>query len=135
MRQTLIRIVVAIVMTALVAAAAIGTASMHYFDAKGLDPRPYPLHAVELQAPKDKNGVEYYGKLRLDIYIDADGVVDHVDAHESLVPQALRDEALRVFSQARWEPGRLWGIRVKSVKRVEVDLEAPPGVNAPVPAR
>ena len=135
MRQTLIRIAAGTAMVALVALIAIGAAATHFFEAAGLDPRPYPLHAVELVPPKEKDGIEYFGKLQLDVYIDADGVVDHVDAHESLVPQKFRDEAVRAFSQARWEPGRKWGIRVKSVKRVEVDLEPPPGVNAPAPAR
>jgi hypothetical protein len=134
-RQLLIRIAVGVGVMALVAAVLFGAATTHYFDTKWLDPRPYPLRAVELQPPKEKNGIEYYGKLRMDVYIDADGAVDHVDAHESLVPQAFRDEAARAFSQVRWEPGRLWGMRVKSVKRIEVDIDAPPGVNAPLSTR
>jgi hypothetical protein len=118
---------------ALFAIVAFGALATHYFDSRGLDPHPFPLRAVELPAPKDKNGVEYFGRILLDVYIDADGVVDHVDARESTVPQAMRDEAVRAFSEVRWEPGRKWGIRVKSVKRIEVDLAPPPGAGALLP--
>jgi len=54
-----------------------------------------------------------------------------VEIGESTVPPETREAAIRAFSQARWEPGRKWGIRVKSVKRVEVDLTPPPNLQAP----
>jgi hypothetical protein len=88
------------------------------------------LRGIELQPPQSKSGIEYFGKLRLDIFIDADGVVDHVDAGQSTVPPGLREDAIHAFSTVRWEPGRIWGVRVKSVKHVEVDLAPPPGVEA-----
>jgi hypothetical protein len=50
-----------------------------------------------------------------------------VEVLDSRVPQRLRDIAVSAFSQARWEPGRKWGLRVKSVKEVEVDVEPPAG--------
>jgi hypothetical protein len=83
------------------------------------------LRGIELQPPESGKGIEYYGKLRLDVYIGADGVVDRVDASQSTVPLKLRDDAIRAFSTAGWEPGRKWGVRVKSVKHIEVDLLPP----------
>ena len=128
MQRILIRAAAALGAAALLALAVFGTFTTHYFDSRGLDPRPYPLRGIVLTPPQSKEGIDYFGKLRLDVYIDAEGKVDHVDALDSTVPFVLRDEAIRAFSQARWEPGRKWGVRVKSVKRVEVDLVAPPGV-------
>ncbi len=130
MQRILVRAAAAIAVLALLAAAAFGFAKFHYFDSKGLDPRPYPLHGVSFAPPRSKNGIEYFGKLRLDIYIDEDGKVSQVALLDSTVPLELRDEAVRAFSQVPWEPGRLWGMRVKSVKRIELDLAAPPGVEA-----
>ena len=135
MRQALRRIGMGLAALALVAIAAGGTLKFHYFDAKDLDPHPYPLRGIVLEPPKERDGIEHYGKLVLDIYIDAQGKVDHIDARQSMLPATLQEEALREFSGVRWEPGRLWGMPVRSVKRVEIDLEPPPGVNAPAPTR
>ena len=128
MKSILIRIVTVVAVAALLALAAFGFAKVHYFESSGLDPRPYPLQGLFFSPPKSKNGIEYFGKLRLDVYIGEDGKVDRVEMLDSTVPLALRDEAVRAFSQVRWEPGRLWGLRVKSVKRVELELTPPPGV-------
>ena len=97
----------------------------HYFAASWLGLKPYPLRRVDLELPQTKNGIEYYGRVRLKVYINADGVVDRVDATESTVPAKFRDDAVKAFSQARWEPGRIWGIRVKSLKLIEIDFEPP----------
>ena len=128
MQGILIRVACAIGVLALLALAVFGFATTHYFDSAGLDPRPYPLRGIAFTPPKSKNGIEYFGKLRLDVYISEDGKVDRVEILDSTVPFDLRDEAIRAFSQAQWEPGRKWGMRVKSVKRIEVDLTPPPGV-------
>jgi len=107
------------------ALALLAGASTHYFTASWLSLKPYPLRRIDLELPQTKNGIEYYGTVRLKVYINADGGVDRVDATESTVPAKFRDDAEKAFSQARWEPGRIWGIRVKSVKRVEIDFEPP----------
>jgi len=131
MGKTWIRTAAIAAVAAGFAGAALAIASAHYFDSRGLDPKPYPLRGIDLAPPASKNGVEYYGKMRLDIYIDADGTVNHVEVGESTVPPEVREAAIRAFSGARWEPGRKWGIRVRSVKRVEVDLTPPPGLQQP----
>jgi len=129
-QRILVRAAVTIAVLALLAIAAFGFAKLHYFDSKGLDPHPYPLHGISFVPPHSKNGIEYFGKLRIDVYIDGDGKVSQVVLLDSTVPLELRDEAVRAFSQVQWEPGRLWGMRVKSVKRIELELKAPPGVEA-----
>jgi hypothetical protein len=113
---------------AVVAAAAVlffAFMRLHYFKAADLDARPYPMRGIDLEPPAARQGVEYYGKLRLDVYIGADGVVDHIDAGKSTVPLRFREQAAKAFAQTRWEPGRKWGMAVKSLKVVEVDFEPP----------
>ncbi len=44
---------------------------------------------------------------------------------ESTLPASFRAEAVKAFSEVRWEPGRKWGVKVPSVKTVEVEF-APP---------
>jgi hypothetical protein len=118
-RQILVAIT-AVVVAALFAAAAY--LRMHTFSAAELDAKPFPERGINLPPPPIQNGVEYYGKLRMDVYIAADGTVERVDAGRSTVPVAFRDEAVKAFSEVRWEPGRKWGVKVASVKVVEVDF-------------
>jgi len=129
MQRILIRAATALGIAALVAIAAFGYMTTHYFDSKDLETRPYPLNGISFAPPKSRNGIEFYGKLHLDVYIDAAGKVDRVELLDSTVPLDLRDEAVKSFTLARWQPGRKWGMAVKSVKRIEVDLEPPPGLN------
>jgi hypothetical protein len=98
-----------------------------HFAASEVDSKAVAARAVDLAPPMGPNGVEYYGKLRLDIYIAADGTVERIDTAGSTVPESLRKEAVRAFSSVGWEPARKWGFRVASVKRVEVDFEPPVG--------
>jgi hypothetical protein len=128
MQRVLVRVATFLGIGTLFAIAAYGFAATHYFDSAGLDPRPYPLRGISFVPPKSKNGIDYFGKLRLDVYIREDGKVDHVDVLDSTIPLDLKAEAIRAFTEAAWEPGRKWGVRVKSVKRIEVDLTPPPGV-------
>jgi outer membrane biosynthesis protein TonB len=124
-RTTLSRIAMGLAAAAGLALALLAGASTHYFTASWLGVKPYPLRRIDLELPQTRNGIEYYGTVRLKVYINADGGVDRVDATESTVPAKFRDDAEKAFSQARWEPGRILGIRVKSLKRVEIDFEPP----------
>ena len=98
-----------------------------YFPASELDKKPYPMRRVDLDFPPVKDGIEYYGKLRIDVYINSTGGVDRVEVVDAKVPARLRDIAVNAFSQTRWEPGRKWGMRVKSLDVVEVEFEPPAG--------
>jgi hypothetical protein len=103
--------------------------STRYFRASELDMKPYPMRRIDIDFPPSTDGIEYFGKLRLDVYIDSQGGVDRVEVVDSKIPARLRDIAVKAFLQARWEPARKWGFRVKSVKVVEIEVAAPGGVD------
>ena len=96
-----------------------------YFTASEVDRVAMPLGDVGLAFPRARGGIEYYGTLRLELYIDEDGRVDRVDVLESTVPASFRDEALQRFAATRFEPATREGRAVKSVKKVEVRFDAP----------
>ncbi len=110
---------------ALAAAYAWLWAPWRYFTAEEVDRVAYPLRDVGLVFPPGRAGIDYFGTLRMDVYVDAQGRVDRVDVLEATVPAAFRASAVHAFEQARFEPARRWGRAVKSVKKVEVRFEAP----------
>ena len=96
-----------------------------YFSAAELDAKPFPLRRVDLDLPAAPEGAAYYGKLKMNVFIRRSGEVDRVEVVTATVPAALRDLAVKTFSNVRWEPGRKLGRSVKSVKVVEVDFTPP----------
>lgn len=96
-----------------------------------LDSRPYPLRAVDLQPPAARGGIEYFGKLRVDLFIGKDGTVDRIEVLESTLPAGIAQEALKAFSSSRWEAGTRAGRKVRTVKRVEIEVEPPAGARRP----
>jgi TonB family protein len=117
------------------AVAAITASIVHsrYFPERELDRRPYPMRRVDVDFPAARTGLEYYGRIKIHVFINAQGAVDKVEVAGSAVPAALRDAAVRAFAQTRWEPGRKWGVRVNALKVVEVDFEPPlPGLDRPL---
>jgi outer membrane biosynthesis protein TonB len=90
-----------------------------------LDRKPYPMRRIELDLPPAVGGLEYYGKLRLEVYIGRDGVVDRVEVLSTGVPARFVEAAVRTLQQTRWEPGRSGWRRVRSVKAYEIDFEPP----------
>jgi hypothetical protein len=126
-RQAFTRIALGIAAAIGLSLVALAYELTRYLPASELDAKPYPMRRIDLDFPASKDGIEYYGKVRMNVFIDSHGGVDRVEVLDSRVPQRLRDIAVNAFSQARWEPGRKWGLRVKSVKEVEVDVEPPAG--------
>jgi len=96
-----------------------------YFPADRLSRVAYPRRDVGLQFPPGREGVDYYGTLRLDLYIDERGHVDRVQVEESSVPESFRASAVAAFAGTPFDPAVRYGRPVKSVKRVEVKF-APP---------
>ncbi|HET7401630.1 MAG TPA: energy transducer TonB, partial [Usitatibacter sp.] len=96
-----------------------------YFTAAEVEHVAAPVRRLELQFPEGREGIDYYGTLRMDVLIDEKGHVDRVDVIQSTVPQAFRDHAVQIFSTAVFEPAQRGGRAVKSVKKVEVQF-APP---------
>jgi outer membrane biosynthesis protein TonB len=117
--------VLAVVAMAATAVVVLLVLRLHHFTEAWLDQRPFPLRAIELDAPPARNGIEYYGKQRMHVLIGADGSVDGVVVMESTLPASFREAAAHAFATARWEPGRKWGLPVAALKVVEVDF-APP---------
>lgn len=121
---------------AALAAAAILAASLavaawlhdaRYRSAREVDHQAYPLRRIDLDPPQAPAGVEYFGTVRIDLYIGTDGRVHRAELVESTLPPAIRERFVAAFTSARWQPARLGGREVRSVKRVEVELEPPAG--------
>lgn len=98
-----------------------------YFTAAEVEHVAAPVRRLELEFPQGREGIDYYGTLRMDVLIDEKGHVDRVDVIQSTVPQAFRDHAVQVFSTAAFEPAQRDGRAVKSVKKVEVKFAPPIG--------
>lgn len=96
-----------------------------YFPASELAHPAAPMRDVGLRYPPGKEGVDYYGTLRLDLYIDERGHVDRVEVLEATVPESFRASAVAAFAATPFDPAVRYGRRVKSVKKVEVRF-APP---------
>jgi hypothetical protein len=96
-----------------------------YFELKEVERAAYPLKRIDLEHPPGREGVDYYGTLRMDVMIDHRGGVDAVEVRQATVPAAFRDAAVKAFGEARYEPAVREGRKVKSVKRVEVRFAAP----------
>ena len=119
--------VAALALAAVVAAALgwIERVPARYFPESEVNRKAYPLRRIDLPYPDAREGVDFYGTLRMDVWIDERGDVDHVDVLRSTVPARYRDASVKAFATARWEPALRDGRKVKSVKRVEVRF-APP---------
>jgi hypothetical protein len=96
-----------------------------YYAAADLDSKPFPLRRVDLEWPSAPEGTSFYGKLKMNVFIGRSGEVDRVEVVTAAVPTALRDLAVKTFSEVRWEPGRKLGRSVKSVKVIEVNFTPP----------
>jgi hypothetical protein len=111
----------------LVLATSLGCAreDSRYLTAAEVDSKAFPLRNVELDFPRTADGAEYYGALKLNVFISAAGRVERVEVVEATLPASFRDAAVRTFSEVRWEPARKAGARVKSVKAIEVRYDPP----------
>jgi len=96
-----------------------------YFPASEIKRAAFPMRDVGLQYPPGREGVDYYGTLRLDLYISERGHVDRVDVVEASVPESFRASAVKAFAATPFAAAVRYGRRVKSIKRVEVTF-APP---------
>ncbi|HXS51867.1 MAG TPA: TonB family protein [Usitatibacter sp.] len=119
---------VAALALAAIAAGAIGwidRVPARYFPENEVDRKAYPLRRIDLPYPDDRQGVDYYGTLRMELRINERGDVDRVQVLGSTLPPRYRDACVKAFATARFEPALREGRKVKSVKRVEVRF-APP---------
>lgn len=103
----------------------------HYFTASEVDRPAFPLKPIDLPYPKARGGVDYYGSLQLELYIDAQGNVVRVALGGVAVPQAYEEVALDSFRLARFGPALKWGHPVRSRKKIEVRFTPPVDDRAP----
>lgn len=96
-----------------------------YFTAAELERVAMPVTDVGLEFPPGREGIDYYGTLRMEVYIDEHGHVDRVEVLESTVPAAFMASAVAKFRAATFAPAERRGRPVKSVKKVEVRFQAP----------
>jgi TonB family protein len=85
------------------------------------------LHAIEPEYPDDANDRERYIVLR--VFISERGTVDDVAVQAAGAADAFENSARAAFARARFAPGILRGVPVKSQLLVEVKFD--PGTASP----
>ena len=91
-----------------------------YLFAAKLDPAPEPLGDIEPEYPEE--GASRSGSVVLRILIGEKGQVDNVAVVRSSPPGVFDQSAVLAFSKARFSPGKVLGIAVKSQITIEVQF-------------
>jgi len=86
---------------------------------------PVALESVILVAPQDQSQIVRHVAV-LSLFIDEEGQVLRISASEPMLPPAFEQAAREAFIAARFAPGQLNGIPVKSRVRVEVVFDNTP---------
>lgn len=96
-----------------------------YFKGSELTQRPHPVGVIELSYPASGTlrDTDRSGTIILRVLIAETGMVDQVLVETSNLPEALQEEAVLRFLQARFFPGRVDELAVKSQMRVEVTFQ------------
>ena len=103
-----------------------------YLPARQLTVRPTAAQRISVPYPRDATqGVR---KAVLAIFIDEDGRVAKVRVDDAL-PPAFERAAVDAFASARFHPGRVGNIAVKSRMLVQVEFDSGPPPNAVEPPR
>ncbi len=84
---------------------------------------PVPVSVVVIPFPEVEGPAERY-VTRLLLFIDEFGKVVRVRVDGPSLPQALEEAARNAFLNARFSPGQVDGLAVRSRIRVEVTFEA-----------
>jgi protein TonB len=85
-----------------------------------LDARPFPLYEIEPAFPPEADLQE--GVVTLRILIGATGNVDNVAVVSASPPGLFERSALDAFESAKFSPGMVLGVAVKSQMTVEVNF-------------
>ena len=92
-----------------------------YYAADVLGRRPIPLHPVVPKYPEGADGLS--GKVRLVLFINENGGVDHASVLSSDLPAAFEMESVTAFSATRYAPGLIADKPVKARFVVEVAFD------------
>jgi TonB family protein len=100
----------------------------YYHPASELTERPLPLAAIEPAAPF---GAPDTGRLKIRLYINAEGSVDAVDVIDAEPAGEFEEATVQAFKEARFRPGYKDGSAVRSQLALEVRFGEP----FPMPAQ
>ena len=89
-----------------------------YFAAGRLDPGPRPLDDVNPLYPDE--GKQQEGSVVLRLFINESGLVDNVAVVRAYPAGLFEASALEAFGKAKFSPGRMLGVAVKSQITIEV---------------
>ena len=97
-----------------------------YFKGSELTQRPQPIESIELSYPALGllQDIERSGSIVLRLLIAETGAVDQVLVESSNLPAAFQDETVVRFTHARFAPGQIDGVQVKSQMRIEVTFSS-----------
>jgi hypothetical protein len=97
--------------------------SLEYLPRAKLTVAPAPLEPIEIPFPAAvDNPLRFRGQLSL--FIDEHGVVQRIRVDGPPMPPVLEEAARNAFLRARFTPGEVDGVAVRSLIRIEVDFEA-----------
>ena len=85
-----------------------------------LDPGPRPLHDIEPVYPPRAG--QQQGTVVLRLLINEQGIVDNVAVVRASPTGFFEESAMEAFGAARFSPGLLLGVPVKSQVTIEVDF-------------
>ena len=93
-------------------------AAPDYFAGGTLDPGPRPLQDVDPAYPEEAKQQE--GSVVLRLLISESGLVDNVAVVRAYPAGLFEQSALEAFSKAKFSPGKMLGVAVKSQITIEV---------------
>ncbi len=105
-----------------------GLPGPYYYPATELTERPLPLAAIE---PGFPDGAPATGRVKIRLYISAQGAVDAVDITEAEPAGEFEQATVQAFREARFRPGYKSGKAVRSQLALEVRFGEP----LPMPAQ
>jgi len=99
----------------------------HYFKLKELDVVPHPTSSIMPRFPESIPDSIRRGIVKLEIKLDADGLVREVTVLGSQPPGYFEEAARDTFLNATFTPGMKSGQKIRSVLTLQVHFESPLG--------
>jgi outer membrane biosynthesis protein TonB len=106
------------------APAAAPTVDPPYFPRSELTVPPAPIGPVDVRFPEDVTGIVNL-KVQATLFIEEDGTVRRVRIDTPDIHPSFHGAVMEAFSSARFSPGQVEALPVRSQMRVEVEFQAP----------
>ena len=100
-----------------------GDAFLDYLPRSKLSVAPAPLTAVDVPFPAEVSGIVNL-TVQLTLFIDEQGRVRRVRIDSAAIPSAFAAAVLNTFLEARFKPGEVDNVAVRSRVRLEVEFRA-----------